>query len=137
MKDNNPKEKFSDFDTAMYDEEVRQRWGNTHAYQESSRRVKNYKKEDWMRIRDEGNAWISKAIVLFDQKVAPEDPRSMDIAEETRLAIDRNFYPCSHEMHLCLGQMYISDQRFTEYYDKHRIGLAEWFYHAIRANTER
>jgi DNA-binding transcriptional MerR regulator len=128
-------EVFGDFDPTQYEGEVKERWGDTEAYKESARRTKRYTKEDWRRIKDEGATWMERAIELFDQGVIPDDPRATDLAEEARLAIDRNFYPCSHEMHACLGEMYVTDPRFTEYYDKHRAGLAKWFSEAIKANA--
>ena len=61
----------------------------------------------------------------------------MDLAEEHRLHIDRWFYPCSHEMHMSLGQMYVDDSRFTEYWDGHATGLAVYVSDAIGANGLR
>jgi len=54
-----------------------------------------------------------------------------------RLQIDQNFYPCSKQMHVALGDMYIADARFTAFYDQHREGLAAWFREAILANAKR
>lgn len=130
-------EVFGDFDPAEYEEEVKERWGDTEAYKESARRTAGYTKEDWQRIKDEGEAWMTKAIELFDNGTAPDDPKAKALAEEARLAIDRNFYPCSRSMHMMLGEGYVSDPRFTEYYDKHRSGLAKWFNEAIKANAAR
>lgn len=128
---------FGDLDPAGYEDEVKERWGHTDAYKESARRTKRYTKEDWMRIKDEGAASIATMVGLFDEGVAPSDPRAMDVAEEARLAIDRNFYPCSHQMHVGLGDMYCADQRFTAFYDQHREGLAKWLSRAIKANAGR
>ncbi len=74
-------------------------------------------------------------VELFDAQVEPSDPRATQVAEEARLAIDRNFYPCSRQMHAALGEMYVADPRFTAYYDRHRRGLAKWFSAAIKANA--
>jgi DNA-binding transcriptional MerR regulator len=130
-------EVFGDFDPSAYEDEVRQRWGDMEAYRESARRTGRYAKQDWERIRDEGAANLAAMIDLFDARVAPDDPRAMDIAEEARLQIDRAFYPCSREMHVTLGQMYVTDPRFTACYDTHREGLACWFAAAIEANAAR
>lgn len=61
----------------------------------------------------------------------------MDVAEEHRGWIDRNCYACSHEMHTCLGEMYVADERFTAYYDAVRPGLAVFVRDAILANAVR
>jgi len=130
-------EVFGDFDPAVFEDEVRERWGDTDAYRESARRAGRYAKRDWERIRDEGAAGLAAMVELFDAGVAPDDPRAMDLAEEARLQIDRAFYPCSRERHMTLGQMYVTDPRFTAYYDTHREGLARWFAAAIEANAAR
>ena len=61
----------------------------------------------------------------------------MNLATQHRLHIDRWFYECSHEMHTGLGNMYVADPRFTEYYEKYAPGLAEFIKSAIHANRER
>lgn len=130
-------EVFGDFDPAEYEDEVKERWGDTDAYKESNRRASAYTKQDWERIKAEGAEQMERMIALFDEGASPEDPRSMDVAEAARLSIDRNFYPCSYEMHVNLGEMYIADPRFTKYYDQHRDGLAQWFCDAVIANALR
>lgn len=130
-------EVFGDFDPAQYEAEVQQRWGDSDAYKESTRRAKHYKKSDWERFRAEQDDAMARMIELFDAGVPAADARAMDIAESARLQIDQWFYPCSKQMHVNLGEMYVSDPRFTAHYDKHREGLAAWFRDAIRANAER
>src|SRR5919112_4854557 len=52
-----PEEKFEvfgEFDPEQYEEEVQERWGETDAYAQSKRRTSSYTKEDWVRIKAEG-----------------------------------------------------------------------------------
>jgi DNA-binding transcriptional MerR regulator len=130
-------EVFGDFDPKTYEAEAEQRWGHTDAYKESARRTKGYTRQDWLRMKEEGEANLARMVELFDAAVDPADPRAMDTAEEARLQIDRNFYPCSREMHVSLGEMYIADPRFTKHYDQHREGLAKWFRDVSKANAAR
>jgi hypothetical protein len=67
----------------------------------------------------------------------PTSEAAMDLAEEHRQHICLWFYECSYELHQCLGDMYVSDERFKEFYDSMRPGLAEHFRDAIRANAAR
>ena len=60
--------------------------------------------------------------------------RARAAAERHRLHIDRWFYPCSHEMHAGLGDMYVADPRFAAHYDDRAPGLAEYVRDAIIAN---
>ena len=130
-------EVFGDFDPSEYEDEVQQRWGDTDAYKVSARRTAKYTKQDWERYKAESDANSAEMIALFDDGVAPDDSLSMDVAEEARLLIDRWFYPLSREMHVYLGEMYLSDPRFKAHYDKQREGLAQWFHDAILANSAR
>lgn len=67
----------------------------------------------------------------------PTADAAMDLAEEHRLHIDRWFYACSYEMHVCLAGMYVSDERFKAFYDAMAPGLAEHLKDAILANASR
>lgn len=50
--------------------------------------------------------------------------------------ISENFYPCSFEMLSYLGQLYISDDRFSEYIDRFGTGLSAFFQKAIKHYCE-
>ncbi len=130
-------EVFGDFDPQDYEDEVKERWGNTAAYRESMRRSAGYSKADWERFKAEGDAINREISDLMDAGVPPTDPRAMDAVERHRLQIDRWFYPCSHEMHRNLGEMYVADPRFTKTYEDIHPGMAEYVRDAIRANEQR
>jgi DNA-binding transcriptional MerR regulator len=130
-------EVFGEFDPAEYEEEVQERWGNTDAYKESARRTKGYTKADWQRFKDESLQIGRDTAALMDAGVPATDPRAMDLAEAARLQIDTWFYPCSHEMHVNLAEMYIADPRFTATYEKIHVGMARYWHDAILANGER
>jgi hypothetical protein len=130
-------EAFGDFDPSAHEEEAKRKYGNTASYAEAAKRTKRYTKDDWKAIRAEAeaiNEGLAKA--LADGALAT-DVRAMDLAERARMHIDRWFYPCPHAMHAGLGEMYVSDPRFAEGYEKRRAGLAEYVRDAIRANTAR
>jgi DNA-binding transcriptional MerR regulator len=130
-------EVFGDFDPKDHEAEADQRWGDTDSYKESAVRTEAYTKQDWIRMKEEGTANLERMIELFDAGVDPSDQRAMETAESARLQIDRDFYPCTRDMHVNIGEMYVADPRFTDYYDQHRTGLAVWFRDAIKANAGR
>lgn len=130
-------EVFGDFDPKQYEAEVQQRWGETDAYKESARRTKGYTKDDWARFKAENEEIGTATAALIDAGVPADDPRAMDLAEQARLQIDRWFYPCSHEMHANLAEMYIADPRFTATYEKIHEGMAQYWHDAILANLAR
>jgi MerR family transcriptional regulator, thiopeptide resistance regulator len=130
-------EVFGDFDPAKYEDEARQRWGNSDAYKESMRRTKRYTKADWLKVKEENGRIYGLFAECMKAKLPPSDARAMDAAEEHRQSIVRWFYPCSHQMHVGLGELYISDGRFTENIDRFGAGLAQYMRDAIRENAKR
>ena len=128
---------FDQFDHAQYADEARERWGDTDAYKESARRTKQYTKQDWQRMKEEMEA-VHNGIAAHMRAGKPaSDPEVTALAEAHRLHIDRWFYPCSHQMHSALGEMYIQDPRFTATYENISPGLAHYMRDAIVANGSR
>ncbi|TDC21569.1 MerR family transcriptional regulator [Streptomyces sp. 8K308] len=130
-------EVFGDFDSTEHAAEAEQRWGDTEAYRESQRRAAGYRKEDWQRIKAEGDELNARFVALMDAGVAPDAAEAVAAAEEHRLQIARHFYDCGHDMHTRLGEMYVADERFTRNIDAVRPGLARYLRDAILANAER
>ncbi len=130
-------EVFGDFDPDQYEEEVQERWGETDAYKESRRRTSSYTKEDWVRIKAEGEDVEARFAAAMQAGVPADSEQAMDIAEEHRQQISRNFYDCPPEMHAGLGRMYVEDERFTAHYESRATGLARYVSEAVQANAAR
>lgn len=135
-----PEEKFEVFgdkDPEKYAQEAEQRWGNTEAYAQSQRRVAGYTKDDWKQIQDEVADWSARYAALMEAGEPADGEAAMDMAEEHRQHIVTRYYDCSYEMHTGLGEMYVADERFKEFYDSMRPGLAEHLRDSITANAVR
>lgn len=126
-----------DFDHSKYEEEAKDRWGDSAGFKESQRRTKSYSKEDWARIKAEGEGVWERMGQLMDEGGEADSDAAMALAEEHRAHIDRWFYPCSYDMHGGLAEMYTADPRFTEYFESRHVGLTEFVQRAIEANGER
>lgn len=137
MSNENMFEGFEELGHAQYEEEARERWGDTDAYKESARRTKRYGKAEWATIKAEAHDTTNAFAALLDAGAAPESSEAMDAAERARLHIDRWFYPCSRKFHATLGEMYVADPRFAETYNRVRPGLAAFVAAAIKANAAR
>ena len=131
------KKMFDGFDPAEYEDEARQRWGRTDAYQEAARRTGQYSKQDWAHIKAEDAALMEALAGKLRSGAAPDDLEVLELAERHRLHIDRWYYPCSRVRHAGLAELYVTDERFTEAFDKHGKGLARFVAEAIRANAIR
>jgi MerR family transcriptional regulator, thiopeptide resistance regulator len=128
------KQLFDGFDPSVYEEEVRQRWGNTEAYKESTRRTKQYGRAEWEAIGREAGEINTRLRDLMLQGAPSSDPAVQTAVEDHRLHIGRWYYPCSKEMHHGLGEMYVADPRFTENLDKVAPGFARFLRDAIAAS---
>jgi len=113
-----------------YADEAKQRWGTTDAYVESQRRTSKYAKEDWKRIQQEG-AEIREGLAALMGR-SPSDPGVQALVKRFHEYMSTNFYACSLEMLSGLGDMYVSDPRFTATYDKVKPGLALFIRDAIK-----
>ncbi|MGI5450425.1 MerR family transcriptional regulator [Streptomyces sp. CA-243310] len=130
-------EVFGDKDPERYEQEARERWGDSETYAESQRRAATYTKDDWRLMQDQVADWGVRYSALMDAGEPADGERAMDMAEEHRQHIGTWFYDCGYELHTCLGDMYVSDERFKEFYDSMRAGLAEHLRDAITANAIR
>ena len=128
---------FKGFNPSQYDEEVRQRWGQSEAFVESKKRTAHYTPDDWKALKAEQTAIYDETYSAMGAGKTPSEAAVMDIAERHRLSIDRWFYRCSHEMHRGLACLYEADDRFRQYIDKHGEGVTAFLVEAIRANAAR
>lgn len=127
------KQMFDGFNPEDYEEEARQKWGNTSAYKESARRTAQYGKPEWEAIKRESEEINTRLRDLMQQGAPPTDPAVQAVVADHRAHITRWFYPCSKEMHHGLAAMYVADPRFTENLDKVAQGFARFLHDAIVA----
>jgi MerR family transcriptional regulator, thiopeptide resistance regulator len=126
---------FDGFDHERYEEEARERWGDTDAYAESARRSARYGEEQWQAIKAESEEIARVFATLMHDGEPATGPQARATAERHRRHISDWFYPCSPEMHRALGEMYVQDERFTANYERVAPGLAAYVHEAIAANA--
>lgn len=136
----NPREMFEVFgdnDPNEYQEEVRQRWGDTDAYRQSQQRASSYSKEDWLRQKAEADTILQGLLGAMRAGSPADGTVAMAAAEAHRQHISRWFYDCGYDIHRGLADMYLADARFTAHYDDRAPGLAQYVHDAIHANAAR
>ncbi|HEY8346700.1 MAG TPA: MerR family transcriptional regulator [Symbiobacteriaceae bacterium] len=129
------KELFDGFDPSQYEEEARQRWGKTQAYQESVERARRYTRDDWESIKKESQEIYQHLADLMDR--APDDPEVQHWIGRWHQLIDQRFYTCPPDLFRCLGEMYLQDERFTANIDRIRKGLAAFMKEAMAVYADR
>ena len=114
-----------------YENEARERYGNTDAYREHEQKTKNYTKEKWVEA-NEGLMAIFTELATCKQKVASVDSvEAQAIVAKLQAHITENYYTCTDEILAGLGKMYVADERFKKNIDKCGEGTAEFASEAI------
>ena len=134
-----PQEKFEIFGPSYsedYEAEAEERWGDSPQWAQSQAATAKLGKQDWVEIKAAGDDLNRRLGAAMAAGAEPVSAEAMDLAEEHRRSIER-FYDCSYPMHRALGDMYLSDARFTKTYDDVAPGLAQWLRDAIHANADR
>lgn len=135
MSDQELKELFDGFDQKQYEEEVQQRWGQSEAFKESARRTARYTKADWQAIKAEMEAIGTGLGALVGRD--PGDAEVQAIVQRHFEHINDRFYTMNTEFYRNLGEMYVTDPRFTANIDKVKPGLAAFWRDAIAVFCDR
>ena len=114
-----------------YEEEVKERWGNTDAYRQSQSKTSKYSKDDFEAAKVDQEAATELFVYAFGNSLPIDSPKAQEAVTAHREAITKWFYDCSIEMQKNLALMYIEDPRFKEYYDGRARGLAQYVHDAI------
>jgi hypothetical protein len=130
-------EVFGDWLPEDYAAEAEDTWGETEAWAQSQQRTRAMTKQDWVRVKAETDDVEARFAEVLWACVAADSEQAMDLAEEHRQQITRNFYDCGPEMHAGLGRMYVEDERFTAHYERIAPGLAQFVSTAVQANAAR
>jgi hypothetical protein len=114
-----------------YEEEVKERWGDTDAYRQSQSKTSKYSKDDFEAAKVDQEAATELFVYAFGNSLPIDSHKAQEAVKAHREAITKWFYDCSVEMQKNLALMYIEDPRFKEYYDGRVRGLAQYVHDAI------
>lgn len=138
----NKEDMFSAFDMSeierhqeKYAEETKQKYGHTDAYKESMEKTSKYTKEDWARIMARSSEIYQELASLIDR--SPDDEDVQRAVAKWRQHITDSFYNCTLEICRGLGELYVTDERFTKNIDKVKPGLAAFLKEAIDIYCDR
>jgi hypothetical protein len=116
--------------------EAEERWGDTETFRESMRRTAGFKSSDWKRIQGNSQANLKALVTLMKAGRRPEDPEVQAEIARHHAGVEE-FYPCSTEIYRGLAEMYLADERFRSYYEKHDLGLPEFLVAGMRHFCDR
>ncbi|ARU60744.1 MerR family transcriptional regulator [Tumebacillus avium] len=111
-----------------YSQEARERYGD-EVVDKTEKRVEGYTQDDWAKINARQGANMQK--ILDNMHNGPADPLVQEAVADNRQAITDYYYNCTPEIFRGLGDLYVMDERFTEFYEKIKPGLAEFMRDAM------
>lgn len=135
MKDEELYEGFTKEEAEQYAKEAQERWGNTEAYKQSQERYGKMSAEEKKRVRDAGDQLLKEIAAKMKEGARPG-------SDEVHKLMDRHynglraFYEPSMEMYRGLGDMFVSDERFTKTFEKYAPGFAVYMRDAMHAYAD-
>ena len=115
-----------------YKTEAKQRWGNTAAFSEYENKTSICSAEKQQQITQGLNAVFGEFASLKCRGIPADSKEAQALAQKLQAYITENYYTCTNEILLSLGQMYIADERFKNNIDIHAPGTAEYVSTAIK-----
>lgn len=111
-----------------YADEAKQRWGHTEAYRQSQERVKKMTKADMDRIQKTNDELMRDIAAVMTEGPESTEAQRLIVRHYEGL---RAFYDPNPELYRGLAEMYVADPRFTAYYEKYAVGLAQFMRDAM------
>ena len=114
-----------------YENEARERSGDTLAYREHEQKTKNYTKEKWAEANDGLMTIFAEFAACKANAVSVDSNEAQALVAKLKAYITENYYTCTDEILAGLGKMYVADERFKKNIDKCGEGTAEFASDAI------
>ena len=121
---------------SSYKTEARERYGHTVAYREHEQKTKNYTKEKWAEANDGMMAIFAKFATCKESGASANSAGAQALVAKLQAHITENYYTCTDEILVGLGQMYVADERFKKNIDKYGEGTAEFAAEGLRIYVE-
>ena len=114
-----------------YENEARERWGNTDAYHEHEQKTKDYTKEDWTQANDGLMVIFAEFAMCKNNGASADSAEAQELVAKLQAHITDNYYTCTNDILAGLGKMYVADERFKNNIDKYGEGTADFVAEAI------
>ncbi|WP_147803843.1 MerR family transcriptional regulator [Alkalicoccus halolimnae] len=124
-------EKFEgiNFQDNPYEQEARERWGDSYV-DTADKKLRKMSQDEQTDLSERWDMILNKLADLREQP--PESREVQETIKEWYEFLNHNFSSYSPDMFYGLGQLYIDDERFTKNIDKHGKGLAEFMSEAMK-----
>ena len=117
----------------QYAAEAKQRWGSTAAYAEYEQKTARRTPAEQQMLDAEGTAILQA--IGESRTLAPDSAAAQALVKRWQDYITKTYYRCTNEILAGLGQMYTTDERFTQNLDRFGAGTAAFLSTAIAVYT--
>ena len=122
---------FDNSEFEKYKAEAQEKWGKTDAYNEHTKKTKDYSEDKWHSLAVQMDCIMADFASCMKNGNSPDSDEAQRLVEDLQNHITENYYLCTNEILASLGQMYVSDDRFRHNVDNHADGTAEFICRAI------
>ena len=137
MKGANVMSAFDNSEFTKYKAEAQEKWGKTDAYKEHEVKTKNYSKQKWNDLAESMDHIMAEFAVCMKKGEEPDSAEAQNLVEMLQNHITENYYHCTNEILIGLGQMYVADERFKNNIDRHADGTAAFICEAIKVHCRK
>ena len=114
-----------------YENEVKNRWGDSQAYAEFAGKTKSFSERQFADINSGLESIFIRFAEVMKSGLKPDSEEAQILVEQLQNYITEHCYTCSDSILAGLGEMYVADERFKENIDRNAIGTAEFVSRAI------
>lgn len=120
-------EGFSKDQISEWKQEVEEKY-DSKVVAESYENIKKMSKADFKDVKAEQENVAKELALLMDR---PIDSNEVQALIKRHHTTNERFYKTNAKVYKGLADMYVADARFTEFYDKHKTGLAKFLREAM------
>ena len=131
VKGENVMKAFDNSEFEKHKAEVKEKWGQTPAYEEHKEKTKDYSKENWNNLVKQMNDIFAEFAACLKSGETPDSAEAQILVKRLQDHITQNYYLCTDEILAGLGQMYVQDERFKNNIDKYADGTSVFVCEAI------
>lgn len=121
----------------QYQDEAKQKWGDTRAYQTSEDKTAGYTKEQWTEIQGKMDEIMDTFARYSQDGLAPDSLPVQTAVSAWQQFLTQYYYDCTDEILGALGRMYSADPRFRENINRYGAGTAELLSAGIKIFVEK
>ena len=104
-----------------YKNEAKNRWGHTKAYKQSISRTKSWNQKDFDSAQKQMEGIVKQIADKMNHK--PSDQAVQKLIQK-HFEYIQIFYDCDKNMYKNLADLYVSDQKFKDYFESIKPGLS-------------